>query len=61
MLQITINASLRPVFYGGRYATVTSPPTPLYGFPRFGGWHHFFKLAFPPLTLTSLLSLYIGV
>jgi hypothetical protein len=27
-----------------------------YGSARFGGWHHFFKLAFPPLTLTSLAT-----
>jgi hypothetical protein len=63
MLQITINASLRPVFYSGRYATGNIPTnhpclTTFYGFPRFGGWHHFFKLAFPPLTLNSLENMF---
>jgi hypothetical protein len=60
MLQITINASVRPVFYSGRYATGNIPTNhpclaTFYGSSRFGGWHHFFKLAFPPLTLTSLV------
>jgi hypothetical protein len=41
------------------YATGTIPTNhpclaTFYGSARFGGWHHFFKLAFPPLTLTSL-------
>jgi hypothetical protein len=44
------------------YATGTIPTNhpclaTFYGFARFGGWHHFFKLAFPPLTLTSLLKM----
>jgi hypothetical protein len=35
---------------------VTSPPTTLvWQLPQFGGWHHFFKLTFSPLILTSLL------
>jgi hypothetical protein len=60
MLQITINASVRPVFYSGRYATGNIPTNhpclaTFYGSSQFGGWHHFFKLAFPPLTLTSLV------
>jgi hypothetical protein len=43
------------------YATGTIPTNhpclaTFYGSARFGGWHHFFKLAFPPLTLTSLVG-----
>jgi hypothetical protein len=61
MLQITINAFVRPVFYSGRYTTdniLTNHPclATFYGSPRFGGWYHFFKMAFSPLILTSLLE-----
>jgi hypothetical protein len=53
MLQITINASVRRRLL---YATGTIPTNhpclaTFYTSARFGGWHHFFKLAFPPLTL----------
>jgi hypothetical protein len=59
MLQITIYASVRPPPPRLLYATGTIPTNhpclaTFYGSARFGGWHHFFKLAFPPLTLTSL-------
>jgi hypothetical protein len=61
MLQITINASAR--FYSGRYATGNIPTNhpclaTFYDYDFAGGitFSIFFKLAFPPLILTSLVT-----
>jgi hypothetical protein len=56
MLQI--NASVNLLYATGTIPTNHPCLATFYGSARFGGWHHFFKLAFPPLTLTSLLTPY---